>query len=313
MTNSSIPSRERVQATLCYLGLFPLGCLFPRLRRSDYLEHHYRQSAILFGAILMLTGLLAIIMVLLSYLLINFREFYVSAHLEVRTLGLLRKLFLAWAVFWSFGLGMALLGGARLMPLVHRLARRDHAVRGASVALLALYCALLVLLPLAIHASALVPVDRQSGDVYMVYEDNGVFPRWIFALAFYPMARATEETYGPGRAVLLKISRETVAEALAGGRLVFVGSHGTSKGLMLRHEWLLPKDLAAVPKNPNLKFVYLTGCDSGEQRDAWVAALSPADVVTYNRLSATLEHAWWLWFTGPAKVRAVYAEEKNAT
>lgn len=312
MTNSSIPWRERIRASLCYLGLFPAGCLVPRLRNSAYMEHHYRQSAILFGAFLTLLGLLAATMVLLSYLLVNYREFYVSAHLEVRVLGLLRKLFLAWAVFWSFGLGMALLGGARLMPLVHQLARRDRAVRAACGGLCALYVVLLALIPLAVHASSLVPASRQSGSVYMVYEDNNVFPRWIFALAFYPMARAAEDTYGPGSAVLLKISRETVAQALAGGRLVFIGSHGTSKGLMLRHEWLLPKDLAAVPKNKDLKFVYLTGCDSGEQRDAWVAALAPADVVTYNRLSATLEHAWWLWFSGPAKVRAAYAEEQNA-
>ena len=312
MTNSSITWRERIRAALCYLGLFPLGSLFPRLRSSAYLEHHYRQAAILFGALLALVALVAATMVILSCLLINYREFYVSAHLEVRVLGLLRKLFLAWAVFWSFGLGMALLGGARLMPLVHRLARRDRAVHAACGCLGSLFLVLLALVPLAVHASALVPESRQSGSVYMVYEDNGVFPRWLFALAFYPMARTAEETYGPGSAVMLKISRETVAQALAEGRLVFVGSHGTSKGLMLRHEWILPKDLAEVPKNKNLKFVYLTGCDSGEKRDAWVAALAPADVVTYNRLSATLEHAWWLWFTGPAKVRAVYAEEQNA-
>ena len=156
-----------------------------------------------------------------------------------------------------------------------------------------------------------MPANRESGAVYMVYEDNGIFPRWLFALAFYPMARAAESTYGKDSAVLIKISRATVAKALAEGHVVFVGSHGTRKGLMLHNDWLLPKDIAALPKNPSLKFVYLTGCDSGDQREAWTSAFAPADVVTYDRLSASLEHAWWLWFSGPEKVRAMHAEETH--
>jgi hypothetical protein len=175
----------------------------------------------------------------------------------------------------------------------------------------ATYLLILALVPITLHASSLVPKSRESGAVYMVYEDNRIFPRWLFALAFYRMARAAEATYGPESAVLLKISRENVAKALVGGRLVFVGSHGTTRGLMLHDDWLLPEDLAAVPKNEGLKFVYLTGCDSGDQRDAWVDALAPADVVTYDRLSASLEHAWWLWFRGPEKVRTLYAEEHH--
>ena len=312
MTNGSIVWRERVRATGGYLGLLPLFCLVPRWRSSAFLGHHYRQTAILFGMLLTLIGLLAVAMVLLSYVLVSHREFYEHTRLEVHVLGIFRKLFLAWGVFWAFGLGMALLGAERRMPLVHRLAGKDRAVQAACAGLGALYLSALALLPVAIHASSLVPASRESGSVYMVYEDNGIFPRWMFALAFYPMARAAEGTYGEGSAVLLKISPETVAKALAGGRLVFVGSHGTSKGLMLHDQWLLPKDLAALPKNKDLKFVYLTGCDSGEQRGSWLAALAPADVVTYDRLSASLEHVWWLWFRGPDKVRAVHAEEQHA-
>jgi len=181
----------------------------------------------------------------------------------------------------------------------------------ARLGLAAVYLFFLTLIPFAVHASLLVPANRESGAVYMVYEDNGIFPRWLFALAFYPMARAAESTYGKDSAVLIKISRATVARALAEGHVVFVGSHGTRKGLMLHNDWLLPKDIAALPKNKSLKFVYLTGCDSGDQREAWTAAFAPADVVTYDRLSASLEHAWWLWFSGPEKVRAMYAEESH--
>lgn len=307
----SIPWGMRAQAAACYLGLLPLFSLVPRWRASGFLAHHYRQAAILFGVLLTLLAVLASVLLVLSYLLVHHRYFYESTRLEIHSLGTVRKLFLAWSVFWAFGLGMALMGAARPMPLVHRLARRDRAVKIACVGVGALYLFLLAMLPVALHASSLVPVTRETGSVYMVYEDNRIFPRWLFALAFYPMARTAEHTYGPGSAVLLKISRETVTQALAGGRVVFVGSHGTIRGLMLHDDWLLPEEIAALPKNKGLKFVYLTGCDSGAQREAWVDALAPADVVTYDRLSASLEHAWWLWFRGPEKVRAVYAEEQH--
>jgi hypothetical protein len=311
MTISSTTWQERARAAACYLGLLPLFSLVSRWRASAFLTHHYRQAAILFGVLLTLFAVLAATLLVLSYLLVYHRDVYESTRLEVHSLGFVRKLFLAWSVFWAFGLGMALLGAARPMPLIHRLARREWAVRTACLGVGTVYLLLLALVPVAVHASSLVPESRESGAVYMVYEDNRIFPRWLFALAFYPMARAAEATYGPGSAVLLKISRETVGKALAGGRVVFVGSHGTKRGLMLHDDWLLPEDLAAVSKNDALKFVYLTGCDSGDQRDAWVNALAPADVVTYDRLSASLEHAWWLWFRGPEKVRTVYAEEHH--
>lgn len=312
MTNGSIRWRERAVAAGCYLGLLPFLHLAPQVRSTPYGRHHYRQAAILFGTLLALLGLLAFALLILSYLLVSHREFYESTRIEVHVFGIIRKLFLAWSVFWAFALGMALLGATRPMPLVQRMAARDRAVRWACLGLGALYVCLLGLTPVAIHASRLVPVSRESGTVYMVYEDNGIFPRWLFALAFYPMARAAENTYGEGSAVLIKISRSTVAKALAEGHVVFVGSHGTRKGLMLHNDWLLPKDIAALPKNPSLKFVYLTGCDSGDQREAWTSAFAPADVVTYDRLSASLEHAWWLWFRGPDKVRAMHAEETHA-
>lgn len=299
-------------AAMTYLGFSPLFAIFPKWRASNFINHHYRQAAILFGVFLTLVAVLFAAVVLLSYLLVNHREFYERTRMEVQTFGIIRKFFLAWTVFWVFGLGMALLGGTRLMPLVHRLASRDRAVRAASGGLLLVYALGLAIVPLAVQASRLVPVERETGKIYMVYEDNGIFPRWLFALAFYPMAKAAEETYGVGSAVLLKISPDSVATALQNGRLVFIGSHGTRKGLMLKTGWLLPADLAALPKNKALKFVYLTGCDSGELRDAWVAALQPAEVITYDRLSASLEHAWWLWFRGPDKVRAVHAEDQHA-
>ena len=308
MNNGSTTWTHCGLAALGYLGLLPLYFLLSRTRTAPFLDHHFRQSVAIYGLLLLITGVSAIAVAALSYLLVFHREFYETLHMEGYILGALRKLYVAWAVFWAFGLAMALLGGMRQMPLVNRLARKKRWVKGTCLCLLALYGFLLALVPVTVHACRLVPQDREIGAVYMVYEDNGVFPRWLFALAFYPMARTTEATFGPGQAVLQRISRESIAQALAHGRLVFIGSHGTRKGLMLKNDWILPADLAGDVKNPALAFVYLTSCDSGEQRDAWVSALAPADVVTYDRLSAVLEHAWWLWFRGPEKIRSLETE-----
>lgn len=311
-TNRSIAWRQRGQATLLYCGLTPLYYVFPRRRDCPFLEHHFRQASAIIALVLAVAAIFVLSIATLSYVLVFHRSWYEDLHLEVYVLGALRKLFLALAVFWLFGLLMALLGGARQMPIVYRLGARRWVARTAAFGLLAIYLALIALLPLAAHASSLVPQNRDVGEVYMVYEDNGVFPRWLFALAFYPMAQAARQVYGPDAPVLIEISREAVENSVAHGRVVYVGSHGTSRGLMLRDDWLLPGEFKDAPKNPGLRLVYLSGCDSGDQRDAWEKAFAPAEVITYDRLSAVLEHVWWLWFRGPDVVRESKNEEHHA-
>lgn len=308
----SIPCSKRGQAAAFYLGLLPLFYGLGSRKNDPFLRHHFRQAAAIFALATVLTAAFAGAIVSLSYILVFHRDLYEALRMEIYLLGALRKLYLAWAVFWVFGLAMALLGGMRQMPLVHALGARRMVRRFACAVLIALYAALLILIPLAAHASSLVPPDRQTGTVYMVYEDNGLFPRWLFALGFYRMALAARAAYGPESPVLVKISREAVEEAIAHGAVVVIGSHGTKKGLMLKNDWLLPEEFVNCPKAVGLRLVYLSGCDSGEQRGAWEAAFAPADVVTYDRLSAVLEHAWWFWFRGPEIVRQIATENNHA-
>lgn len=308
----SISWIQRACAALSYAGAFPFLMRGAPRQRSPFLLHHARQAAALALVLFFLSALFSAAVALLSYALVFHREPYESLGLDAYVLGFLRKLFLAWLVFWLFALGMALLGAARPMPLVQWIAKKNALLRLASALTLAIMALGILAIPLALHAGALAPPDRTAGDVYMIYEDNGVFPRWIFALGFYPMARAARQIYGPEAPVLQPISRDAITNAIAHGKLVFVGSHGTKRGLMLKHEWLLPEDFRNAPKHPGLKLVYLTGCDSGEQRDAWADAFAPARVVTYDRLSAVLEHVWWLWVTGPKTLKNLAQESQNA-
>jgi len=48
--------------------------------------------------------------------------------------------------------------------------------------------------------------------------------------------------------------------------------------------------------------VYLTACHGGDAAIEWREALAPATVISFDRNSAVLEHAFWLWFRAPGVV-----------
>lgn len=310
-TDSSTSWPFRLRAATFYLGLQPIVRFLPRWRSAPFSRHHYEQSAALFAVFVVLTVLFGLMALALSYLLVHHRGVYEDYQIERYTFGLLRKLFLAWAVFWAFGLGLALCGSLRSMPLITRLSTHPRIWRPTSSVLLVTYGAILSLIPLALHGEALAPAEHKNGQVHLLFEDNDSFPRWFFQLAFYPITRTGTALWGDGSVVVQKFDRESVRRAVAEAEFIYMGTHGTSKGLMLPDGWLAPSDVEDMPINAALQFVYLSGCDSGQQRAGWLAAFAPAEVITYDRLSAVLEHAWWLWFRGPGVLTKLHKERKS--
>lgn len=251
----------------------------------------------------------AVAVVVLSVLMVFLRPVYDALHPEPYVLDAVWKCFLAWGVVHGFGAAHGFLGWAGAVPVVTRLGLRPrvrNVVRGAAVVLGAFA---LVASALALHASTLVRGDAAPGTVYFVYEDNGVVPRWVFGLAFYQMALETRRCYGEGEAVMLRITKENLRRALQEGTFVVVGSHGQAQGIIAEHEWFAPHDLAPGDVGMQLREVYLAGCDSGALAQDWERALSPARVITHDRLTAVVEHAWWLWMQGPAELREVARKE----
>ncbi len=308
MTDSSTSWQIRLRATAFYLGLQPFVLFLPRLRRDQYSRHHFQQAAALFTVFVVLTTLFALTAVALSYLLVHHRGVYEDFQVERYTLGTLRKLFLAWAVFWVFGIGLALAGSCRPMPLIQRLTERPRLWQCNSACLLAAFGVILALIPMARHGEHLAPADNLDGKIHLLFEDNDVFPRWFFQLAFYPITRRGTTLWGEGSVVVQKFERESVRRAVSEAEFIYMGTHGTSKGLMLPDGWLAPSDLEGMEINSALRFVYLSGCDSGQQRSGWLEVFAPAEVITYDRLSAVLEHAWWLWFRGPGVLNTLHKE-----
>lgn len=290
---------------LQYLGAAP----FIRARtaqRKEGVERLHHEAAMGSFFLLALLGLAFVAsFILLSLLMVWARHIYEGWRLEPFVLDALWKLLLAWLVLHGFCMVHAARRSERPLPVVNRLGSHPR-VQAITrwTGRVALVAALLIA-GLAVHANALVPQKQTPGKVYLVYEDNGIVPRWLFTLGLLPISYEARQLYGEESVRALRITREHLREAFLHGRFVVVASHGQAEGLIAGDSWFAPHDLQPGDVGLQLGYVYLSGCDSGAQADAWAAALKPAKVVTHNRLTAVLEHAWWMWFEAPEAMRAL--------
>lgn len=292
-------------ASFAYMGGLPFLWFTEVRRATPYLRQHYGQAAITFLLLFAVFAAFAVSISVLSYALIFHRSFYEGVHLERHLLTLVRRLSLCWVVFWAFGLALALLGSTREVLLVTALACRRRLVGAGVLILAAVYVAAACVAPFAIHAASLTHDDARPGELYFIYEDLGKVPRWVFTLGLYRMSLAAREHWGADSVVALRLSEDAIRRARAEGRLVVLATHGKADGLLCNGKFVTPTQVARMPAGQKLAYVYLTSCDSGAQKEAWETAFAPAEVVTYDRLTAIVEHAWWLWFDGPEVIRGL--------
>ncbi len=305
----NVAIKDRFSAFAYYLFRAP----FIRASRAKALgpfqATHYEAAMGSWFLLLLVTFLLVLAVACLSIVMVFVRSVYEHWHLEPYLLDVVWKTFLAWVVVHTFCAVHALGGWGGKLPLVNRLGAQPLVrgfVRAAAAGCLLL---LLVVGVVAAHASMLTRHDEQPGRVYMVYEDNGVVPGWIFSLGMYRMALAARDSFGPDSTILLRISVEHLRRAFREGTVVVVGSHGQAQGLIADKRWFTPNDLKAGDVGLGLRYVYLTGCDSGAQAADWQRVLRPAQVATHDRLTAVVEHIWWMWFSGPGIIREIAEKE----
>jgi hypothetical protein len=209
---------------------------------------------------------------------------------------------------WAISIGAALLGRSARLPLVAPLAESSHLPRVHRTArwtLLGLVLgSALTVTGLALDADALARDDcREPAACYMLYNDLGEhYPAWIFKLGFWRIARAARARWGPGSVVVAPLNRWTLHEALAHGRFVFLATHGAEGDVCLEDWRFGPDYVRTIGHGDDLRLVYITACEGGLRAGDWRAALCPAQVYTFPRLSAVQEHVYWLWFRGPASV-----------
>lgn len=338
LTPDGVPVRpgwkDRLVATAFYLGLAPLLRLFRSRRDDPFVQHHAAQAlattfvflAVLLGSCLYGLGL--------SYLLVYRRDLYerlpalLGWDAPVRDVLLFAPVFLGWLLTWLGGLLLALFGSRRTLPLIGWLARNPLLLRLAFAGNASLLAAAALTIPLALHASSLTRDDDEPAAAYLLYDDMRVIPRWVMNLGFYRVSLAAQARWGPGSVVVAPLDEHHLRLALRHGRLVVLACHGdageittpglritppplaetaatTARGLCVANvdddshlgQWRL---LAA---GQDLRFVYNSACNSGSKAGEWEQALAPAEVRTFDRLSAVVEHLLWLWSDGPRLVR----------
>lgn len=295
----------RLLAASFYCGSAPLLGRLRARRENAYAEHHYKQAL---SVHLVLQGVILLYFafsLFLSYALVFERQWYEGTPLEPVLLMIVRRAFLCWLVVWAFATFWALGGSWRDIPLVGRLARRETLMKISMVGYSALMVSTLVAVSATVHASTLTRNDDEPASVYMLYHDMGMFPRWLFNLGFYPISRAAISRWGEDSVVVAPLTKDALGRAIRDGKFVFVLSHGTERGLYTSSFRVRPRDSAPLGVGDDLQLVYITGCDSGTLAKEWEETLAPAEVITFDRLSAWVEHIYWLLFKGARQVRTL--------
>lgn len=297
-----IPASRRFAALCLYCGMAPAAWFLRGKHTPVYDQTHRRQAVALWGVLGILFAIFFLLVVSYSFLMIRDRS-WATRSTEVWILSIGRKSLLVWAVFWLFAVWRSLRGSSCPIPYLAWFSRRLYfrylggGVMGVS------FLSALLLVPFSLYADHQTVDETSRGKVFLLYDDQGRFPRPLFSLAMYRMIHASNRRWGAGSAVLLPLTRDNISLALDMGTLVFIGSHGTAKGLLLRDGYYRPEDVSPRKAGNGPRYVYLAGCDSGAQRDAWEQAFRPADVKSYDRMTPTLEHLFWLWSAGPRLVR----------
>jgi uncharacterized membrane protein len=323
--------RDRLAAAAFYFGLAPLLRPLRFCRDDPFVQHHAAQAlatilvllAVLLGGFLYWLGL--------SYLLVYRRDLYEClpplgrTSAPVRDTLLFAPVLLAWLLLWLGELLLALVGSRRPLPLIGRVARRPLLLRIAFAGNVSLLVTAALTTVLALHASSLTRDDDKPAAVYLLYDDMGFVPRWVMNLGFYRISLAAQERWGPGNVVVATLDQHHLELALRHGRFVYLACHGVDGDITTSQTRITPPRCAEAGETPtrglyvanvngcgpwtllepgsNLRLVYNSACDSGSKPDEWEQALAPAEVRTFDRLSAVIEHLLWLWSEGPRRLR----------
>ncbi len=295
--------------TVSYFGLAPFLCLFQKRIKEDFIKFHIKQSLVLWFWLILLLLFLSGCILLLTLIVVRFPDFYQNWEVESWFLSISRKLLLCWFVFLVFGLGCALMKSAKPLPFVSFWLRHKTLFSVSEFADTVFVLFVLFLFVINIYSCLLMYPQAREPKVYVLYDNLDYLPQWIFNIGFFPIIKSGSEVYGKGNVALRVVSKESLFESLRNAEIVFIASHGTEEGILSREGFIRPEDIQEIEVNKKMKFVYLSGCKGGEQKEMWSKVFAPAKVLTYKRMTATFEHAWWFWRYGPMVIHEKYKEE----
>lgn len=304
----------RLLSVLCYLGLAPQFRLLEiNSANSDVLKHHIRNGLIL-STILLLSIVFCIVILFSEYLI----EYHMPLELIIVQLVFITSAIptLFWGLLTIFGIFQALRGSTMPIPVVSQLSR----IKGIEI--LSIFCGLLLQLAmiLPVRANYLVRSPSDPASVYILYETTDYLqlkhekywyytvPRWLIVTEFYRISESAVHRWGAGSVAIEPLTEANLTTAFQEGRLVVVTAHGgyipgTISYSRNPKEYYAPEDIKENGGiGPNLQFVYITGCNVGDQEDAWKKSLKGVELVVFDRISFEQEHFLWYIFSGPRVV-----------
>jgi len=295
--------QERLLDISCYLGFAPIFWLLGSAQRKNSPARHHGQQALALSFLLFCAFLIFVVCFSLHQIILFLsRDLFLSLPLEI-SFYVLGGLLAVCLVLWLAGLVSAARGTALKIPFFSQITASKKLMLFSLVWTLFLQVCLVTIVAVAVHSTHLARAEVATADVYMLYDDMGYIPRWVFTFGFYRVSLAAIERWGDGSVVVAPLSGPALNQALQNGRLVYIASHGADGHiLLLGHIPYWPRDVDRTSIGRRLQYVHMTGCETGLLRVAWAKAFAPAKVKTFDRLSSTAEHVLWLFVDGPKAI-----------
>ena len=310
---------ERLKSLLFYTGFIPLfPSLLFRRTKNDGLANEYA-NALAVSFVQTLT--------LIAALLIWIFGFYAVAQFSPRSLETLRIgnlfilvypalfLLLVGIIIWLIYTVAAVSGFKIKIPLVTKLSKNRRILILSYFINISLVLILCLILAGIFHSNKLAQHPQKPAKVYMLYDDMGFVPHWVFPFGFYQIQREAIKKWGHDQVSIVPISNESVQEAIQNATMIFFSVHGDwSFGEFAgtfhfaneaRDEFYGygPDQIEKMGVGENLKFVYLAQCNGGVLADEWPQAFAPAMIKSFDRISLYPEHIFWLWYKLPRILR----------
>jgi len=283
-----------------YFGLAPWVWWHNRANpEKQAIVQHSQQALALSGLLLGCLVVFGLCFGLQQIILFASRDLFELLPLEI-TFYILGILLFLWLILWLWGLSSALRQRWSQVPLTAWIISKTGWLWLAALWTLFLQVSVIAALAITLHATLIMQAAKPQAEVYLLYDDMGYIPEEVFASGFYRVALAAQEKWGVGSVTLRPLTAASLQQALQTGRFVYVASHGAEGRIFLDQQTSLgPEDIKLELIGAALQYVYLSGCDTGYLADDWQRVLAPAEVKTFDRLSATSEHIIWLLLEGP--------------
>lgn len=285
-----------------YIGFIPFYWLFNaiqhRKRRKDY---HYLQALAINFLLFCSFIIFFICFSIQTFILYFYRNLALTMPIELSFYILGCLLFIC-LIIWLEGIVSAIIGRAPRISLFSSFTR----TRFSTVLTAFHHFFVILIIIVAIHSSSIAQTEVEEAEIFLLYDDMGYIPRWVFTLGFYCDSIIAINRWGDNSVAIVPLNNNTIDYALENGRFIFVASHGLEGYIILQHNIFYgPENVESNNISASLQYVYLSGCDTGLKREEWENALSPAYVKTFDRLSTTFEHFYWLVIKGPKVINSL--------